>query len=212
MTLSRKIQAGLMLASALGVAAVIPAFAASDTTDVTLTITSGALSIDIPNTSYALSGVTLATTQQTSTATISDILITDTRGTLAGWASNTKLTNLVGQTDNTKLILLASESPITTGVKYLTVTNSGTAVTSGTDVVGDLTEYNSAQLISSLSSLAAAGESNTFNLLDAPAGFGAGTYTIDVGLDLKIPPFGQYPGTQNITAQNYQGTFTASVA
>lgn len=213
MNTSKKIQAVLLLGAAVAVATALPAQAAVDTTLVSLTVTGGALTIDIPSASYALSGVTLGATSQTSTASIPSVSIIDTRGSLAGWASNYKLSNLAGQTDNTKNILLASASPIIVGTtKYLTVTNTNPTVVASTDVIGDLTVYGSAQAISALSGLTGAGESNNFNLLDAPSGKGAGSFTVDIGISLDIPAFGQYPGAQNITAQNYQGTLTASVS
>lgn len=214
MTFSKKLQAFALLSAAASMA-VIPAFAqTSDTTNVTLTITGGNLSINIPNTSYALSGVTLASSVQNSTANIVDVELADTRGSLAGWAANYNLTNLRGQTDNTKYILLASDvtANFGTAVKYLTVTNSNVAVIAGTDEVADLTSYTSAQEIGDLTELDNTGVSNNFNLLTAPAGYGAGTYNVDIGISLNIPPFGQYPGGQNITAQSYQGTLTASIS
>lgn len=218
MTLSQKVQAGVMLVSALGVATVLPAFAATtDSTNVSLAITGGALSIDIPNASYTLSGVTLKSTQETSTATIPGIVLEDTRGSLAGFASNIKFTNFQGQTDTSKSILLGSIpgdiSSFASAAKYLTVTNSNVTVVAGNDSVSDLTKYTTAQTISSLSDLTGTGESNAFNLLDAPSGHGAGRFTVDVGVNLKIPAYGQYPGGQNITAQaSYQGTVTASIS
>jgi len=213
MNTTKKIQAVFMLSAAAMVATVLPAQAAVDSTLVSLTVTGGALTIDIPNASYALSGVTLGAAATNSTASIPSESIIDTRGSLAGWASNYKLSNLAGQTDNTKNILLASASPIIGGtVQYLTATTSNPTVVASTDVIGDLTVYNSAQTITSLSGLTGAGESNNFNLLDAPSGFGAGSFSADIGISLDIPAFGQYPGTQNITAQNYQGTLTASVS
>jgi len=216
MTLSQKVQLGVMLVSALGVASVLPAFAATtDSTNVSLAITGGVLSIDIPNTSYTLSGVTLKSTQQTSTVTISGVVLEDTRGSLAGFASNIKFTNFQGQTDPSKHILLGSSAggSFTSATKYLTVTNSNVTVVAGNDSVSDLTTYTTPQLISSLSDLTGNGESNAFNLLDAPSGHGAGKFTVDVGVNLKIPAYGQYPGGQNITAQSsYQGTVTASIS
>ena len=213
MTLSQKMQSAFILGSLL-VVGVIPASAQGNSnTTLNLTINAGTRTITSAA-SATLSAVTIANTLQTSTGNIIDTTIVDTTGSLSGWASDVKFTNLTGQTDNTKLILLASDvtANFGTAAKYLRVTPSGQTTVSGNSA--GLTTPTSQVTITSLDATTTAGESNTFSTISASSGNGNGTYKFNVNAEIDIPAYGLYPAPTNISlkAQQYQGTATFAVS
>lgn len=214
MTLSQKVQSAILLGSLLAIAGVVPASAQGNSnTTLNLTVNGGTRTITAAA-SATLSAITIANTLQTSTGNILDTSIIDTTGSLSGWAADVKFSNLTGQTDATKLILLASDvtANFTTAAKYLRVTPSGQTTVSGNSA--GLTSPTSQVTISSLSTVAAGGESNTFGIISASSGNGNGTYTVDVNAEIDIPAYGLYPAPTSISlkAQQYQGTATYSVS
>jgi len=210
---SKKIQSGLMLLAAAGIIISVPAFAASDTTNVDLTVTAGALSIDIPNSSYNFSGITLGASSN-STLSISSILITDATGSEGGWNAQCKFSNLTNS-GNTSQVLLASDvtANFSGATKYFTSASSNKAVVSGPHLAADLTQYPSAATITSLSATDQTGESNLFNILTASNGASAGSFTVDVTGVLTIPTNGIYPSPTNkaILAASHSGVVTCQV-
>jgi hypothetical protein len=219
MNKSNKLQAALMLGALVGVAGLsVPTHAQStDTSTVSLTLTGGALTIDSPTSVSLTASGALSNTPINASGNVDTVTITDTRGSFAGWSSSVKLTNLTGQTRTGEVILLASESPIAgSTTKYLTVTPATTETVSGQTTGLDTALAGVGQVISTLSSLDGSGEtvgeSNQFTIATASSGNGAGTYTADVGLDIGLPAYGFYPGSQKIGAQTYTGTLTAQVS
>ncbi len=218
MITSKQLQASFMLLAAAGVATALPVSAATtDNTQVSLAVAPGQIEISIPNPSYTLSGITLNNTAQTSVTDI-PFTISDYRGTLGGWTSTFKYTNLAGQTLASKKILLASDVSANFGTasKYLAGKVKNVAVTGGPDLVSSLTTYNSSQTISSLSALTNVGYSNNFNLLDAPSNqsVGGGSYGGTIETSLTIPAKGEYPAPTKeiVTAQSYSGTLTVDIS
>lgn len=212
MNFSNKLQAFLLVGGVVFLAAgALPVFA-QETTDVTLEVQAGALTITAPTADLALSALQISDTVETSTGTSGNITIQDTSGAFAGWNADVKFSNLQGLTDNTKHVLLASDAAGDFDLDtetYLTVTPSTCTVVSGNTSVNS---NASAADITSLSALNGTGESNTFGICSASTGNGAGTYTVTVGVSLDIPAFGTYPGGEVVTPQNYQGLLTASVS
>jgi hypothetical protein len=210
---SKKIQSGLMLLATAGIIISIPAFAASDSTNVDLNVTAGSLSIDIPNSNYSFSGITLGPSSN-SNLSISQVLITDATGSEGGWNAQCKFSNLTNA-GNTSQVLLASDvtANFASATKYFTSASTNKTVVSGPHSVSDLTQYPSAATISSLSATDQTGESNLFNILTAASGASAGSFTVDVNGVLTIPTNGVYPSptSKAILAQSHTGVVTCQV-
>jgi len=217
MSFSTKLITGALLTGivAVSAASVLPAQAQStDTTDLNLTILAGALTITSTAT-QSLSNITLSNALQTSSGTVSAVEVADLTGSLAGWSSNVKFSNLTGATVNTKRIVLASDvtANFGTAAKYLRVTPSGHTTVSGNS--GSLTTPSSQGTITALSALDNLGESNTFAMMSAASGAGNGTYQFNTGIEIDIPAYGQYPASVTsgpISAQNYVGVATFQVS
>jgi hypothetical protein len=203
----------LLLVAAVGLTFSLPTYAATDTTNVSLTVTAGALSIDIPLTSYSFSGITLGASSN-SNLTIGDVLITDATGSEGGWNAQCKYSNLTNSGD-TSQVLLASDVTANFGTAstYFTNASSGKTVVSGPHISDDLTEYPSAATITALSAVDQAGESNLFNILTAASGASAGSFSVDLDGVLTIPTNGIYPSPSNkaILAQAHTGLVTCQV-
>jgi hypothetical protein len=203
-----------MLLAAAGLAASLPANAqSSDTTNVNLTITGGALTIDIPLTSYSFSGITLGASSN-SNLSISDVLVTDATGSEAGWNAQCKFTNLTNSGD-TSQVLLASDVTANFGsaTQYFTLATSGKTVVSGPYSSSVLTDYPSAATITALTETDETGESNLFNILTAASGQSSGSFNVDLAGVLTIPTNGIYPAPTNksILAQSHTGVVTCQV-
>ena len=130
-------------AALIGVTAV-PAFAASDTTPVTVTVTAGALSISAP----ADTTLTAALPGATSTTILANTVVTDGRSGTAGWVATVTLSTLTGTIPaGTPGTILATGATYTAGQASKTGTVTVTAAT----VITDLSTAKTSQTATSVS-------------------------------------------------------------
>jgi len=137
------------------------------------TVTAGTLSISHP-TSVTFSSVTIQAASQQTTANMSAITVTDSRGTNAGWSATATVSNF---SDGTHTISVTNLS-ITPG-SLTVVSGSGTGVSSGPTHTFTST-------------------SDAATLMSASAGYGNGEYQVSPTLNLTIP-VGSYSGSYNAT-------------
>jgi hypothetical protein len=200
------------VAAVASLSGVVAHAASSDTTTLSLTVTSGGLNITDALATKTLEGVTIDTATDTSTTSVDNISVTDLTGAASGWTAKVKFSNLTGVTTNTKFLVLASDvtANFAGATKYLRVTPSSQEVVSGSSL-GACTQPSGATEITALSGLNGAGESNRFSLICASSGSGSGSYLVDMSVALDIPAYGNYPGSVTsgqLSAQEYQGTAT----
>jgi len=141
--------------------------------DQVYTVTGGILSISNP-TSVTFTSVTVQATAQQTTANMSAITVTDSRGSNAGWSATTTVGNF---SDGLHTILVTNLS-ITPGSLTI-VSGSGTGVSAGTNHT-----FTSS--------------SDAATLMNASVGNGNGEYQVSPTLNLTIP-VGSYSGNYNTT-------------
>ena len=123
--------AALALASSAALVGVtaVPAFAATDSTPVTVTVATGVLSIAAPSGTTVL---TAAVPGATSTTALGDTVVTDARAGTAGWVADVTLPALTGTSPST-VTIPTTDATYTAG----TATKTGTVtVTAATVITG----------------------------------------------------------------------------
>jgi hypothetical protein len=213
---SNKLQAGLLLASVLGLAgAIVPVSAQnSSTTVASLTINAGALTITAPAT-VTLSALTVSATNQTSTGSTSNVFVQDLRGSNVGWSATATMTNFGGGVSNPNdVIPIFCET-----TSYFSLTPDALTVAPGDPgSLTGLTDYTTAQATTEVSDLTEAGVSNTFNIASFSTGNGTGRFQKVYGLSQEVVSYGNYttacPGLANdiISAGTYTADLVSSVA
>jgi hypothetical protein len=207
--------AGVSLFSLSGVSALAVSVLAADDTTLTLSVTSGSLTVTSPAT-VALTGVSIAATPQNSTASIAGVNVVDLRGSNAGWTLTAKFRNLALGTPNADdNILMGSALDATggaayTGTSYLAITNS--ALTDNTAGVGapiqDLS-LSANPVYETLSAIDNTGETQAMTVLVAEVNEGAGDYDFDMDVQLTIPAYGRYGfSNKKVGGGSYSGNIT----
>jgi len=208
MTKFNKILKGLTTGVAL-VALASSSVLAQDDTELTLTVTAGQLTVTSPETA-ALSGVTIASTDQTATAAVSGVNVVDLRGSNAGWSLTVKVDNLaLGTPDANDNILMANQTTdvIATGTSYLALTNSALSLVTGAPETE--LELTANPTFDTLSTLDNTGETAAMTILVAEVNEGAGDYTFDTAVDITVPAYGDYDITdKKIGGGDYSGFLT----
>ena len=185
-----------------------------------LNVNSGGFYVNSPETSN-FGNITIAQSQTSTVANITDITVEDLRGSLVGWNLNLSIDNLslVDQNNNPipevdKNILLGDTVDTSVdgtyqGNQLITITASNLTTVSGRDHTNSLNlEVN--PTLDTLSSLDNTGQTGNILLLNAPTEKGAGKYTFELALDILIPAYGDYNlqgQTQGLTKTVKGGTY-----
>ncbi len=187
---------------------------AQDTTDITLTVTAGQLTVTSPATA-AFTGITISGQVESTSTDINGINIVDQRGTNAGWTLQMKVSNLRLATPdpNDNILLARSTSALKTTNSadvYATITNSGLTDNSG----GTGAPVADLQLIANptfdtLSALDNTGETEFMDVVVAEVNEGAGDYVFNANVEIEVPPFGNYAlAGKFIGGGDYTGTIS----
>jgi len=178
-------------------------------TELTLDITAGQLTVDSPATA-GLSAITIAATDQSSTANVAGINVVDLRGTNAGWSLTMKVDNLslAAATADDNILMATATTGIGAPERKLAITNSGLAGTATSAAFANLA-LTANPVFTTLTTLTETGETAAMTILVAEANEGAGDYTFDTDVDITIPAYGNY-GVANkiIGGGQYKGNIT----
>jgi hypothetical protein len=172
----------------------------SDCALLDLNITGGALTIDTPTTtSFGI--LSVSTTEATTTADITPVVIQDLRGSYSGWTASCSLTNFAGSNTNFVIPLKKdSDSKYALTPSTLSISQGGSGYLDST-----LNDYTSKQNTNSLSSQTdGSGVSNSFTIASFSSGGGQGSYEKTLGNELKIPAF--------VRNDSYSSVMTCSVS
>jgi hypothetical protein len=210
MTKFNKILKGLVAGLSVAVLAGV-SVNAQDTTQLSLSVTAGQLTVDSPATA-ALSAITISGSNQTTSANINNINVVDLRGTNAGYSLTMKVQNLSLATPDPNdniLMATATNNIISGNAAMLTITNSGLADNSTGNTsapVADLA-LTANPVFNTMTSLSNGGETAPMTILVAEANEGAGDYRFNTNIQITIPAYGNY-GLPNkkIGGGNYTGT------
>jgi len=155
-----------------------------------LTVTAGALTITANASAPLACGTacTVSTSNQTATGNISNVEVTDTRGSNLPWSVVMTATNFANTPTNDKFINLCAATATCATTSRLAVTPASFATTTGQTFTG--TDNTSLQNVTTLSAInSATGVSGNFNIGSATPGGNQGVYTKNIGISLTLPPF-----------------------
>jgi hypothetical protein len=176
-------------------------------TCLSLDIIAGDLSIASPETE-TLSGVTLSSNDVDSTATISGINITDTRGSKTGWTASVSFQNLVSvnnpDTNNNILMANSLDNIISSNSSYLSINNTNHSAAANSSSLDGINRPLSPSF-NTLTSLDNNGATGAITILSAPINQGAGSYSLDMNLTLTLPAFGTYGDSIELREKRIDG-------
>jgi hypothetical protein len=176
-------------------------------TCLSLDIIAGDLSITSPETE-TLSGVTLSSNDVDSTATISGINITDTRGSKTGWTASVSFQNLVSvnnpDTNNNILMANSLDNIISSNSSYLSINNTNHSAAANSSSLDGINRPLSPSF-NTLTSLDNNGATGAITILSAPINQGAGSYSLDMNLTLTLPAFGTYGDSPELQEKRIDG-------